>query len=479
MSSRFRPIGVYRGLDAGPNWGRQSVAAKSSAIDGTQKKLRDPRLGSPFTFRVIPPSILVDALLGRGAAESADNVYDPLLRQQFDAAQADLEVAQANLDAGTGTAEEVELARQGLLGGRAPAGGQNIDIIESATRSMNNFNSLKSQRNQARASNFFANGKTRGATLTRLEDMIGSNGIRFNPQEVGETEANQAAVSDLIQALDVIVQLNRMLATPDLTLLVNPEQLQITYAKKQTYQERNRFNYIFQSWGEEQVRLSVSGRCPAFVVGSGALGDPDININPQTGDETVNRKVETTSVSGYQYVSKLDSAGWQNLMALFTFYRNNGYIYDTAGRPRSEAHLFIGNIEIEYDQWSYVGNFENFTYQYEETKQHGAISFSFEFVASHVFDRAQGGSVRGWNTPPTPSPSQSSGGGATDLPNQQAKATATATDPELADQGTAVLDPIQLQSGSLTFQEALGGGPSFGVAPLTLSPFPGPTNGGG
>ena len=463
--THFRPVGVYRGLQAGPNWGRQNIAAKSSAIDGTQKKLRDARLGSPFTFRVSPPSILIDALLGRGAAETLPSPYDPLLRQQFDAAAADLEVAQAGLDAGTATQQEVDLARAGLLGGRAPADGQNIDIIESSMRSMNNFKKLAADRAAARGSNFFANGKTRGATLTRLENMIGSNGISFNPAEVGKSEANQAAVSDLTQALDVIVQLNRMLATPALTLLINPEQLQITYAKKQQYQDRNRFNYIFQSWGEEQVRLSVNGKSPAFVVGSG---------------ERPNEDGQLPNISGYQYVSKLDSAGWQNLMSLFTFYRNNGYIYDTAGRPRSEAHLFIGSIEIEYDQWVYVGQFENFTYQYEETKQHGAIAFSFEFVASQVFDRSKNGSVRCWKNPPTPSPSQCTDSGSDDLPNQQAKATATATATDPASTSTAVLsaiDPFTLQTGQMSFQEALGGGPSFGVTPLNINPSP--ANGGG
>lgn len=453
--TRFQPLGVYRGLDAGPNWVRQNVESESLAIDGTKQSLRDARLGSPFTFRVAPPSVLLEALLGKGEARTQD-AFDPLLRKAFQEAEARYLEVLAQTESGvTGeedvdpaaelapfqapaTQDDLEAARQGLLGTRAPPRGQNIGIIEAAQRSNNNFSKLVDQRNQFRQSSFFATGPTRGATLARLEKMIARNGIQFNPKNAQQSDANQPAVADLIQALDAIVQLNRMVVTPALTLLVNPEQLQITYAKRQTYSDRNRFNYIFQSWGEEQVRLSVSGRSGGFVVGSRGPGDLDLALDPAGGGNLV--VSETAGVSGYQYASKWDSAAWQNLMGLFTFYRNNGYIYDTAGRPRSEAHLFIGNIEISYDQWVYVGNFENFQYNYEETKQQGSVPFSFEFTASYVYDRSQGGAVRPYDNPPTPSPAQSSRRNIPFIPEQEAKATASAQGEGAGEQ--PILDPI-------------------------------------
>lgn len=435
--AQFYPLGAYRGLDAGPNWGRESVDAQSQAIDGTKKNLRDSTLGSPFTFRVTPPSILLEALLGNGGARTRD-VFDPLLRQVFEEAQETLQATQAAFEAGTATAADVEAARQGLLGGRAPAAGQNISIIEAATRSNSNFSAVLDQRRQFKQSNFFATGPTRGATLTHLEDLIASNGVRFNPKDPGKSRANQSAVADLMQALDVIVQLNRVLVTPALTLLINPEQLTINYSKKQSYQDRNRYNYIFQSWGEEQVKLSVTGRSAGFVAGAGQ------NTRARElakNNEAVTNAKQTSSVSGYQYASKWDSAAWQNLMGLFTFYRNNGYIYDTAGKPRSEAHLFIGNIEISYDQWVYIGNFENFTYQYEEGKQHGAVQFSFEFNVSFMYDRGQGGAVLPINSP-TPSPSAGMRGGVPFLPDPQAKAVASLSPAQDGDPSTAILDSL-------------------------------------
>ncbi len=461
LAPRFQPLGVYRGLDAGPGWGRDSVESQSQAIDGTKQRLRDSELGSPFTFRVAPPSILLEALLGNGGAQTRD-FFDPLLRQVYDEAEKTFQATQAAFEAGTATVADVEAARQGLLGGRPPNSGQNIDIIEAATRSKNNFSTVINRREQFRQSNFYATGPTRGTTLTTLEDMIASNGLRFNPGRVGVSQANQAAVADLIQALDVIVQLNRIIGTPALTLLVNPEQLQVTYAKKQVYQDRNRFNYIFQSWGEEQVRLSVSGKSAGFVAGAG--GNPRLRRATRNNQEIITGQV-TESVSGYQFASKWDSAAWQNLMSLFTFYRNNGYVYDTAGRPRSEAHLFIGNIEIAYDQWVYVGNFENFSYDYDENKQHGAVQFSFDFVASFVYDRAQEGAVRPIFAP-TPSPSSSPPGAVPRLPNPQAKATALGPAPPGADSSTAVLDPV-LDTASLPRFP----GSTRGTGATTINPF--------
>ena len=432
-------------MAGGPNFIRETVGSKSQAIDGTVQRLRDPRLGSPFTFRIAPPQLLLDALLGGGEAETSN----PFVR----AAQDNLTAVQAALAAGEAGPEDVVAAQEAVLNARVPLKGRNVDIIEAAQRSTNNFSTVVDDRNQFKQSSFFATGVTRGAALTNLQDVIARNGLRFNPRNVGETEANQAAISDLNQALSVISQLNNILNTPSLTLLVNPEQLQISYQKKQQYNERNRFNHIFQSWGEEQVRLTVSGKSAGFVVGSlDAAGGAD--------------PTKTKQVSGYQYASKWDSAAWQNLMGLFTFYRHNGYIYDIIEQPRTEAHLFIGNVEITYDQWVYVGNFENFSYQYEEGKQQGAVTFSFEFVASQMFDLAQGGAVTSYRTTPVPSPSNAPSDDVPLIPEQQAKATVSVEPEPGAEDGTAVLDEVATQPDASSF--GIFGGPRTGADRVDL-----------
>jgi hypothetical protein len=382
----WQPLANYRGLRYGPNFNPSNRGAESIAIDGTKQRLRDPELGSPFTFRVRPPATIVNALQGRGGARTR-GPFDPLLNQVFEDAVDNLQVVEQRFLQNLATEQELEDARNALLGGR-PRPSNNINIIETAQAANSNFRRQLDARAGYDARSYQANSNTQGSGKTKQEDLIAANGERFNQRQVNGSNANQPAVSDLGQARDVLVQLNKVLATPPLTLLINPEQLQIQYTKKQIYQDRNRFNYIFQSWGEEQVRLSVTGKSAGFVVGAvggaGTFEKTHQGITP----------TETDEPSGYQYASKWDSAAWQNLMGLFAFYRNNGYIYDNRGQPSSEAHLFIGNIEITYDQWVYVGNFENFRYSYAEGKQHGAVEFSFDFVASFIFDRSQGGVVQ-------------------------------------------------------------------------------------
>lgn len=433
----------FEGLRSGPGWGRSYQTQQSVPIDGTKKRLRDPLKGSPFTISVVPPDILLDALAGGGGARS-QGIFDPLLQANFREADENFNTV-LNQVINEGVADpfsdpRVEEARQGYLGTRAPPdSSQNIGIIEASLKSSNNFNNVRERQKKFQGSNLFTVGPRRGRSTASLDTTIAGNGIRFDPQNVQQTQANQTAISDLDQALNIMVQLNRIIATPPLTLLVNPEEMSINYTKKQVYQDRSRFNYIFQSWGEEQPRLSFSGFSAGFVAGS------DGNV-VDFGDVELGG-VETTSVSGYQWASKRESAAWQNLMNLFTIYRNNGYIFNQL--DRSEAHLFIGNVQIQYDQFVYLGQFENFNYSYSEMKQHGGIPFSFDFTVSFMFDLAQGGGQKPVLPIPsvTPSPSDPRwiGGGRTQLftvDSQLTNATREIPPDPPGSTSTAVLSPI-------------------------------------
>ena len=456
----------YEGLRSGPGWANQYQTQQSIPIDGTQARLRDPEKGSPFTISVVPPDILLQAIQGTGAARTSDGLFDPKLQKLFKEADKNFNAVLTQVR-GEGVAEpfsdpRVIEAREAYLGTRAPpTSSQNIGIMEASLRSTNRFSEISKRQKAFRGSNLFAVGPRRDSTLSNIEEMIGLNGVRFNPQRVSQTAANQVAISDLDQALSVLVQLNRIVATPPLTLLVNPEEMSINYSKKQTYQDRSRFNYIFQSWGEEQPRMSFSGKSGGFVAGSdGRVTDfGSVGLGG----------IETSTVSGYQWASKRESAAWQNLMNLFTIYRNNAVIYNEL--DRSEAHLFVGNVQIQYDQWVYLGQFENFNYSYSETKQQGAIDFSFDFVVSFMFDLHQGGGQKPVKPIPsvTPSPSDPKwvGGGVTvnfvdTLPSQQPNTTRGLPTEEVGSTGTAILNPIVTD---LVLDQLFGGTPDFSNTP--------------
>ena len=157
---------------------------------------------------------------------------------------------------------------------------------------------------------------------------------------------------------------------PSRGLLVTPSEMTVQYTKGQSYQAKTRFGYVFEAWGEEQPTISFSGSTAGFVAGAAGGEDP--------------RAESSTSVSGYQAAARRDSAAWQNFAALYHFYRNNGYIYDTISR--SEAHLFVGSVAIDYDQMTYVGHIESFSYRFEEgSPLH--VTFDMEFKVSRMYDQ--------------------------------------------------------------------------------------------
>lgn len=183
-----------------------------------------------------------------------------------------------------------------------------------------------------------------------------------------EDQMFESAITDFQVAEDMAQQLDTILKAPPITFYINPISFAISYTKKHQFTERTRYGYIYQAWGEDQPKISVSGRIGSFVAGKG--NDPTVAVP-----------------TGHQFATKLDSASFQQLMALLTLYKNNGYIYDLLGR--SNAHHLVGCIAIEYDGFTYFGHFDSFEWGYEETNVAGGLSYSFNFTVSRMFDNQQ------------------------------------------------------------------------------------------
>lgn len=278
---------------------------------------------------------------------------------------------------------------------------EDISIIGAALNVNDSFSTFDRQREEFRSSPIIAN--SNALQTQQLQNLVANNGVLFDAVTGKTNLANVLGISDVTQAISVIAQLRSMLETPPLTLLVNPQSLTISYRQKQQYQDRNRNGYIFQAWGEDQVRLNVQGRIGAFYAGSTFLDSGQPQNFAGLGGARKGGVTQTTTVSGNQYASKRDSASWQNLMNLLTIYRNNGYIYDAI--DESEAHQWIGMVSITYDQWIYSGHFENFTYGYTEQNMRGGVEFTFDFVASFVTDTAERNLQVTPIRAPSPSPS--------------------------------------------------------------------------
>lgn len=180
------------------------------------------------------------------------------------------------------------------------------------------------------------------------------------------------ALSDALTAKDIAIQLDRILNAPPLTLLHSPNSMTVTYNTVQKFTDRVRAGFVFQRWGEGQIQISFSGTTGSFIAGE----------NSQFAFPS---KHETNTPTGVQWASKKNSAAYQNFVALYHFYRNNGYIYDTVGG--TNAHLAIGAVAIDWDQMTYVGHIESFSFDYKSEQPH-RIEWSMEFIADRMFDVA-------------------------------------------------------------------------------------------
>ena len=303
------PPDAYRGLRTGPDLSIELESQQASPISMEQSLLRNL---SPFMIQVEPPMAFgVDA----GFTDKQQSSVNPRLYGE----------------AGNNTVTAYQAARSrlsesGLVGISYLAGSPQEYVTQNAV----------------------------SATTQQAPD-----GSKTDSQGDGAQRFGKPAIADVYTAVDIAMQLSAILNTPPLVLLINPQNISLTYTKIQQYQDRSRHGYIFHSWGEDQPKMSVTARCGAFAAGG----------------------------KGVQFASKQDSKAWQNLQSAFRFYKNNGYIYDTVGK--SNAHLFVGALSIHYDGWVYYGNMESFSFAYEEQKQNGGIEFSMEFTVSAMSDTTQ------------------------------------------------------------------------------------------
>jgi hypothetical protein len=255
-----------------------------------------------------------------------------------------------------------------------------------------------------RASQSFAAGQSSSAktqSVTAATSLYKTQQAVYAGVELGSSSQFRTVntMADGYTALDIKAQIEAILAATPLTLLVNPSEMTTSYTALQSFTNRGRNGLIFQRWGENLPTLNFSGSTGAFIAGVNSQN----TVNPLTeGAITSSRSQQTPSISGFQPSARRDSAAWQNFTSLFQFYKNNGYIYDTFGR--SEAHLMVGCVQIEYDQMIYYGHIDSLNWAYTADSPF-RVQWDMAFTALKVLDRAQAPSVVLPMTGPTQSPS--------------------------------------------------------------------------
>ncbi len=340
----------YDGIATSSKFGYNFETQAGTPVDGTNSLLRDL---SPFQLRLLPPDALLEAVA------QIENGVDPHSSVGTSVGGGSTR-ASANRVAQARAVNLIHAAAQGA--DRNPLARELTSMLTRASAIGTDSATLKS---------FVASGK-----FVAKQDS-----------------AHFVTLSDAYTAADIALQLQKILKAPPLTLLVNPNNMTINYTDVQSYASATRYGYKFERWGEEQPTISFSGSTGAFIAGA-ADAPGTLSVLSRVNGETV-------SPTGVQWASKRDSAAYQNLMSLLHFYKSNGYIYDTVSK--SQAHLFVGAVAIDYDMWTYAGHIESFDWGYSADKPHN-IDWSMEFVVDRMYDNASPTMAVTLQQPPTESP---------------------------------------------------------------------------
>jgi len=324
----YDPASVYDGVATGTWIQWQFETQVGTPIDGSSPQLRNL---SPFVVRIIPPEAFVGTNVENGGSD-------------FD----------------------VNLIHTASYTGAIDSGSQWLQLSNDT-------------QSPVAGEGYMSNDAALQQIVSAGREI---NAVGGNMEEV-------SVITDVYTYADIALQVQRLINTPPLQMLINPQELSITYTSIQEYQNRGREGYIFQRWGEEQPKLSIKGSTGSFITGAppGTIGS-DVDGQGLNEGELFERFNSTQGIpcaTGVQWASRRDSAAWQNFMALYHFYRSGGIVYDTV--RESCAHLGVGAIAIDYDQWTYVGTIESFNFSFQEGLPH-RVEWSMEFTVSQMYDHA-------------------------------------------------------------------------------------------
>jgi hypothetical protein len=176
--------------------------------------------------------------------------------------------------------------------------------------------------------------------------------------------AQQQATIKLMQAA-----LTQMAQTPPLRLLVNPQSFRTSAEKIISDGNWGRNGPIIEHWGETQDKIEGSGKIAAFY---------SMDVNDANGP-------------GLSRTARQFSVSYQNLLALWLIYKNNGGIWfpdpivPTGSRAKNLS--VVGSVYVYYDEILYIGSFDSFTLtESEMTPFTLEYSFSFTVRAWYLLD---------------------------------------------------------------------------------------------
>lgn len=225
-------------------------------------------------------------------------------------------------------------------------------------------------------------GRANKALASAQDDFVSFAGREGGESVLRDLEGLGLSSSRVPGAADadyVAAQAEYMRLIPPLVLLVNPTSFSRSYNKMISDGTYTRKGHIAQFWGEELPTLDCSGTVGAFMAA-------DLN----------NAGVRNQGTGGATRWMRRYSASWQNLMSLWTFYRNNGYVMHSEntvgvyGGEEPTRIAIVGAVQIFYDGVIYLGSFDDFSFEESEDKPFN-MTYSFKFTFTNEVDTGQPG----------------------------------------------------------------------------------------
>lgn len=174
------------------------------------------------------------------------------------------------------------------------------------------------------------------------------------------TESNRdlplpSSLNDRLVALDILDQYKQLKDLPPITLLINPQSMNLQFNKVQQYQEATRMGYIFQAWGEDIPTMTINCKIGPYI----------------------SSHVTPSKARGLHHTSRRDSASYRQFMNLLAIFKNGATIRDRLGR--TEMIHQVGYHVIEYDGVRYTGHITSFEWGVGQDQANGGKEFSMGF----------------------------------------------------------------------------------------------------
>ena len=207
------------------------------------------------------------------------------------------------------------------------------------------------------------------ASASRKEDSTTVD-RDLNKSDLGAKYQNAQRAEAAMTAL----ALDRMRTTPPLRLLVNPTSFKISSEKVVSDGNFTREGPVIEHWGEQQDKMSLSGKLAAFFA---------IDTVPSSNQENMG------GGPGLTRVARQYSASYQNFLSLYLLYRNNGGLYVNSLADTLKTNLLarlslVGSIYIYYDNTLYIGSFDTFDVTENDSAPY-SLEYNIEFTVRATF----------------------------------------------------------------------------------------------